>query len=117
VDNRDRDALRWLDAARRPTPCDAQGHSGIEEMTMSSGLLTTRAVSDILFRVWDPIQISSNRRLADEYDEFVEPLLPLIAAGDSDGVYKLLLEAEAHMEVTTSEAHKHLVVTRLMARR
>ena len=58
-------------------------------------IVTFNAVQSILFHDWDPIGVSENPRLSDEYDKCVPAILRLVSEGaTSDEIAAKLEEME-----------------------
>lgn len=80
------------------------------------GIVTANAVRDVLFRVWDPIGVSHNEKLFDEYDTFVAPLLRMInAAAPTAELEQTLSRYEGELGCYTSAERRRIIAEMLRA--
>lgn len=76
------------------------------------------AVRHVLFYEWDPIGVSSNVALLDEYDRFVPGLVTMINDGrDAAFIVQRLTTIEQELVAETPEDSKERVAASLLALR
>lgn len=76
------------------------------------------AVRHVLFYEWDPISVSGNVALSDEYDRYIPELLAMVNEGrDARVIAQRLGEIERELFAETPAAFKDRVAASLLALR
>jgi len=70
-------------------------------------VVTYGAVRDALFYSWDPIGVSHNENLHDEYDSYVPEILRMLNSGaSSESIAERLADFERKLFCETSQEHR-----------
>lgn len=77
--------------------------------------LSAGAIRDVLFRVWDPLNVNEIEELSDEYDSFIAPIAKLLSTGALIGaIAEALVAFESELGVPTSREKRRDVAELLV---